>query len=121
MILFKHDIGKTWKIINSAINKHNDESRIEKITYNNVEIHDSVQIAYTFNQYFSQIGHSLAEDVPPTQKTFLDFIDQPNPNSLYFVPVHRNELIDIVHNLKNKKSSDPLLLLCINVSTFLFV
>ena len=38
-------------------------------------------------------------------KTFLDFIDQPNPNSLFFVPVHRNELIDIVHNLKNKKST----------------
>ena len=40
--------------INSAINKHNDKSRIEKITNNNVEIHDSVQIADTFNQYFSQ-------------------------------------------------------------------
>ena len=105
LILFKHDISKTWKIINSAINKHNDKSRIEKITYNNVEIRDSAQMADTFNQYFSQIGHSLADDIPPTQKKFLDFIDQPNPNSLFFVPVHRNELIDIVHNLKNKKST----------------
>ena len=105
LILVKHDIRKTWKIINSAINKHSDKSRITKIKCNNVDIHDSEQIADSFNEYFSQIGHNLAKNIPPTQKKFLDFIDQPNPNSLFFVPVHRNEIIDIVHNLKNKKST----------------
>ena len=105
LLIFKHDINKTWKIINSATNKYKDKVRITKIKFNDVEIGDPLQIANTFNQYFSQIGHNLASNIPPSQNQFSDFLNHPNPNSLFFVPVHRNELIDIVHNLKNKKST----------------
>ena len=105
IFLFKHDIKNTWKIINSAINKSKSKPRITKIKHNNTIIDDTAAIANTFNQYFSEIGHNLAQKIPPTQNKFYDFLRNPNPHSLFFVPLHKNELIDMVHNLKGKKST----------------
>ena len=84
---------------------YKDKMHITKIKFNNVEIADPLQIANTFNQYSSEIGQNLVSNIPPSQKQFFDFLDHPNPNSIFFVPVHRNEIIDIhvVHNQKNKK------------------
>ena len=101
---FKNDIKNTWKIINFAINKNNDKVQINKIKHNDTEIHDFDTIASTFNNYFSQIGKNLAESIPPTNKKFSDFLRAPNPNSLFFLPVIKEELKDAVGKLKDKKA-----------------
>ena len=105
ILLFKNDIKNTWKVINSAINKRNDKHHITKIKHNDTEIHDFNLIASTFNDYFSQIGKNLAESIPPTHKKFNDFLRAPNPNSLFFLPVIKEELKDTVTKLKDKKST----------------
>ena len=103
--LFKNDIRNTWKIINSAINKHNDKHQITKIKLNNEVIHDSNNIASAFNNYFSHIGKDLAKSIPSTPKKFDDFLRTPNPNSFFFLPVIKEELKDTVTKLKDKKST----------------
>ena len=102
----KDNIKNTWKIINSAINKRNKTQNIEKIkNNNNTIIKDPKSIAECFNEYFSCIGKNLAEKIPETATNFRTFLTNPNPNSIFFLPTTREEIIDIVKNMKNKKSS----------------
>ena len=61
------------------------------------------QISTTFNNYFSQIGTNLAKSIPPTRKKFYECLRSPNPSSFFFLPVIKEELIDIVTKLENKK------------------
>lgn len=102
---FKNDIKNTWKIINSAINKNDGKEHISKIKHNNISIDDDTQIATTFNNYFSQIGKNLADTIPPTDKQFHEFLKNPNSSSFCFRPVLKKEIIDIVANLKDKRSA----------------
>ena len=77
-------------------------------------IDDPLGIAEAFNTYFVNIGPNLAVNIPPSDKTFNSFLTNPNPNSIFFIPVDEIEVIDIVNNLKAKKSSG-----CDGISLFL--
>ena len=103
--LFKYDLKNTWKTINSAINKYNDKHKITKIKHNDTIIEDPKLIASTFNSYFSKIGKNLAKTIPATEKQFMDYLQTPNPNSFFFLPVIKEELKDTVLKLKDKKST----------------
>ena len=62
-------------------------------------------MAEIFNTYFSQIGNNLAENIPPSTRPFQDYLGIPNPNSIFFTPTHPGEILDIINNLKMKKSA----------------
>ena len=94
----------TWKIINGALNNKKKSSNITKIKTNNTITDDNNIIAKEFNSYFSQVGNNLASKVPQTNKSYSNFLDNPNPNSLFFNPTTRSEVINIVTNLLSKKS-----------------
>ena len=85
------------------INKRNDKHHITKIKHNSTVIQDPNLIASTFNSYFSQIGKSLANSIPPTEKKFNDYLHTPNPNSFFFLPVIKEELKGTMVKLKDKK------------------
>ena len=87
------------------MNISKNKSNISKIRSNNIIIEDSKNIANIFNENFSTIGANLAKNIPPSNKYFSEFLDQPNPNSICFTPTTRYEIIDIVSALKNKKSA----------------
>ena len=58
---FKNDIQKTWKVINSVLNKDiKGKQTINKIIYENREIHDSKEICNAFSKYISNTGSNLA-------------------------------------------------------------
>ena len=85
--------------------QQNNRCDITKIKFNDEAIEDPVTIANIFNNYFSSIGDELARNIPPSNKQFVDFLGPSNDNSMFLVPTDRNEIIDIVSNLQNKKSS----------------
>ena len=104
MNLYKHDIKNTWKTIKNAMNTSKNCSNISKIKCDNVTSEDPIDIAETFNTYFSSIGKNLAQKISPANKQFSEFLGVSNPNSIFFVPTHRNEIIKIVSSLDNNKS-----------------
>ena len=65
---------------------------------------DPFDIVETSNNYVSSIGTNLAQNIPPSDKHFSEFLGVPNSNSIFFVPTHRNEIIKIVLSLNDKKS-----------------
>ena len=102
---YKHDMQNTWKILKQAMNLVHNKNDIIKIKRDNEVIDDSDMIVNIFKKHFSSIGETLAQNIPQSKKSFTDFLNAPNTNSIFFVPAHRFEIIDIVSHLKNKKSS----------------
>ena len=102
----KNDIKSTWKVINDVLkNKDGKKLGIDKITHNGNTITDSHEIAEAFNAYFVNIGPNLANNIPASNNTFHSYLKNPNPNSIFFLPVDETEIINIVNQLKAKKSS----------------
>ena len=102
---YKDDICKTWKVINSIKGRKNDKSSISDIFIvdGNPET-NSVKIANGFCKYFTEIGKTLAEKIPPPSKHFDYYLAESNPKSIYFNPTDHNEILNILHNMKAKKS-----------------
>ena len=103
--IFKHDTKNTWKVIKQAMNSTIKKSEINKIRSNGRIIESPKCMSNTFNNYFSSIGNNLAKNIPLSRKNFTDFLGPLNHNSIFFLPTNRNEIINIVSKLKNKKSS----------------
>ena len=102
---YKHDIKNTWKILKQAMNVSKKKSNIEKIKCGNQVVNNPLDIANTLNSHFSMIGDNLARNVPNTNKHFSEFLDQPIPNSIFFAPTTKYEIMDVVTALKNKQSA----------------
>ena len=58
----KSNPKKMWEIINSAISTKSVISPLTKINIENLVIEDSSKIADCFNQFFVEIGHSIANN-----------------------------------------------------------
>ena len=103
--LYKHDLQNTWKVIKHAMNISKNKSNITRIKSGDEIVEDSKKITNIFNTYFSSIGENLAQNIPPTNKHFSDFLGARNPNSIFFTPTNRHEIINIVFGLNDKKSA----------------
>ena len=101
---FKNNSKQTWNVINAILNKNKEKQQISEINYNGNILKEPCAIAESFNDYFSHIGINLANNIPPSNQHFTDFLNEPNPNSLFFEPVHEAEILSIVNNFDNKKS-----------------
>ena len=84
MSKFHFDIKNTWKILNQVMNIQNKKVEIDQIKSDDNLINDSFDIANVFNSYFSQIGETLAKDIPATELNFTEFLGQCNSNSIFF-------------------------------------
>lgn len=100
------DSKKLWSFINSKIGRTKiKSSTIEKIKTRNRTVTESHDIADSFNEYFTDIGHQLAlklkNDNKYTENTDHSIRNR-NCNSIFFQPITTTEIIAIINNLKDK-------------------
>ena len=99
--LNENDIRKSWKVIKDVIGKH--EHRLcndhEDFYINSKLTIDKNQIANSFNNYFVNIGKSLAQQITSTINP-LSYIDT-NIHSIYIPDISKNEIITVINTLKN--------------------
>ena len=67
-------------------------------------LRDSVEIANSFNQYFIDIGPSLANRID-SNRHFLDYVRTPSVNQLALRSIDENKILQVIEHLKNKSSS----------------
>ena len=79
--------------------------KISRILCEGSIIEDDKKIADHFNNYFTNIGHNLAEKIPPSNRSFVDFLDDRISDSIFFNPVIEIEVLDLVGKLASKKSA----------------
>ena len=77
-------------------------SMIEK---DNFKSTDPKLIANAFNDYFSNVGSNISNDIPTVNTTFLQYLNRPVPQSFQLFPTTTFEIEDIIGTLN--KSTGP--------------
>lgn len=97
----KHDLSKTWKILNSVIGRKKQNKLSSTFDVDGEKLKDPKIIANKFNIYFKNIGSTLAQKIPKHNKDPLEFLNGNYSNSAYFYPASENEVNNIIRGLKN--------------------
>ena len=90
-------MGSEW--INNIIHRH-----IVAFIIDNCEVSDKHLIANKFNDFFVNIGSSLAEKIPPGQCDPITYVKNGNINTIFLRPVNNDEVMSI---LKDMRTSSP--------------
>ena len=110
----KHDIRKTWKIINSTISKLNYKTATpQTFKIDNTNISDPNIITDNFCDLFINLGVNYANNIPLSVKIAHNYINLQktrNPNSTFLTPTDPNEILEILKTLipQNSFGHDPL-------------
>ena len=105
-IKYRHDIRKTWGVINSLIGKTNDKSSIsETFKINNAPINDPELIANEFYKFFTNIGKKYANDIPTSQFSFDHYMGNKSNLNMFLSPTDPYEVAKLIDSLKRKYSS----------------
>ena len=111
MLHLKVNTKKLWQLINHIINKTNDKNNIiSPIKVDNIEYHDTKNIANCFGKYYSSIGRTLAESLNnnnPNKLSPQHYLSKisPNPHTMYFHPITNTEIKNFIKKLPSKNSS----------------
>ena len=67
--------------------------------YSNLE-----EIVHKFNNYFANVGPSLANKIPQTSSSYKEHLTGTHNNNLFLCPTTANEICTIVSSLKSSRS-----------------
>ena len=103
---FRNDIKKTWSTIKTILNKNQLNCDFPKyFLANGVYISDKKAIANKFNEYFINVGPSLADSINmPDGQSFTDYLRIPTACTFNFEKVSHQVVSEIIDNLKPKSS-----------------
>ena len=103
------DIKGTWKILNSMIKGNSSgNSYPEKFNDNGNCITDCKAIANGFNNFFTNVGPSLASKItaPNDNQCIFNTMGPSNVNSMFLHPVTEKELVYTINSCKYNYSCD---------------
>ena len=97
----KRYMEKTSCGIKQIINfKPKSSLRISKVV-----LHDSEITSEALKNYFFNIGNDLASAIPSVDKSPLDYLRYPVPNSFFILPVSSSEIEIEISKLQNGKAT----------------
>ena len=93
----KKDSKTIWQGIHEIISstKNKKGGNVSVIIADARTITDPIEIAENFNNFFTSIGTNLTKKIPPTKKTFTDYLKKPNSENLIIAPTTPEEISDI--------------------------
>ena len=102
---YKNDTKKTWETINNILNKTKKKKTFPLFfTENGEEIHDKLQIANKFNNFFTNIGPKLANKLKTKVKPET-YLKENNCHSFKFRQTSAQEVDAIIRKIKPSHSS----------------
>ena len=90
----------TWNVINSLLGRQGHVEMPDTFVEGDETISDPHEIANRFNNYFANIGPSLAEHFTP-DNSFFDYLNDNIDENFTFSPVTVTEVSSLVHSFKN--------------------
>ena len=119
LVKYSNDMKKSWGVIKSIINK-NQKPHIQgrfKIGENLITI-DNELISNKFNDFFINIGPTLAKSIPHVNKSPLSYLGNRLTESIYLAPVSENEIGQFIKSLKDTAAGfDDLNAMCLKISS----
>ena len=95
-----------WNILKDSLNLPKKTNKIDKIIIGDRTLTDNVQIADAFNSYFSEIGPSIANEIPQSTRHFSDFLPPPANNSFFLHPISEFTMFNYILLTKPKLGCD---------------
>ena len=103
-----NDTKRLWKGIKQIIHfKSKVKNIIMKIVNGENEINNSVDIANAFNDYFSNIGTTLASKIPRVGVSPMQYLTGYSSDNFFISPITYVEIENEISNLKANKSTGP--------------
>ena len=98
----KSNIKESWKIVNEILGRNNLVKSSGKFIVNDKEIDDPKEIANAFNDFYVNIGSSLAKNIPKIDIKPTSYIrpEQHVVSSFFFAPITRSEVENVICDLK---------------------
>ena len=100
----KDNLKKSWRILKQVINKKKDTSSCSKFLVNQETTTDKNKIAKGFNQYFINIGPTLANKIPQDNKCPTTYMDNRVLESMVIAPVVEEEVRSIIKSLNDSSA-----------------
>ena len=97
----RSNVKKSWQIIKSVINKRKHNPLCTKFKCNDTIITDGNDIANRFNNFFVNIGASLAKKIPVSDKRPSDFMSHDVMEMFYLTPVAEAEVDKIISDFRD--------------------
>ena len=105
-----NNMKQLWSGIKSVISirKSNNVNVISKLKDSNGNItSDPAVIANIFNKFFVNVSHDITKNIPPSNKSPLNFMGDRVGNSFFMSPSVPSEISDVISVLKSGKSLGP--------------
>ena len=102
--------SSVWKGIRSIIRLKSTSfnSYLKVLNNDGSLISNPHEVANKFNSYFAKIGPSLESEIPPSSKSYADFLKKVNVRHSFFMkPTSCYEISKIISNLDSGKSLGP--------------
>ena len=102
------NIKKTWEGIRNLLNvSKKKNSQISKITHNGTAQTNPEEMSNTMNSFFVNIGKSVEEKIPRSNKPITDYLGQPNRYCISLNPCTEYEIKGFIDKLDVSKASGP--------------
>jgi len=117
----KTDMKQTWKTIKDILNTNQMSPLIDTFNIGNKPVKDKAIIAQKFNEYFINIGPSLAAKIPLSPTSYSSYLKGNYKNSFAILDASAEEIITLVKQMPSKHSSGhdniplDIMKLCINL------
>ena len=96
----KNNLKKTWTVIRNVVNNCKQTKLNDSFSYNNSIITDKKTISNKFNDYFVNIGSTLAAQIP-TSGPFKRYLLEANTESIFLTPIDEQEIRKIILDTRN--------------------
>ena len=100
----KSNLKQSWKILKDIIGKGGQRLCNTQFLIDDVLVTDKNVIANRFNEFYSNIGPSLAQTIPVSHKNPEDYLKGNYVNSMFLNPVDEVELCNVMSKLRNSAS-----------------
>ena len=103
-----HDSKEMWKFLNKLIkpNYKAEQKQDKFLTEKNKVLTENIDIANGFNDFFTNVGPNLSVKIKDEGFNFRQYMKNSCLQSIYLQPVTEAEIGNIIHNFKNKTSTD---------------
>ena len=103
---YKSNLKLTWHLIKNLIDgKQSKMCDFDQFVDNGNVFHDKESIATKFNQFFANIGPTLAKQIPPSNTNYNTFLKGSYKDSFCLFDTDPNEIISAANGMPNKTSS----------------
>ena len=104
LTLCQNKSKETWAVLNEMLSRTKKSKTVDEILVNGTKITNYEDIANHFNNFYVNVGPELANNIPVSNKSHLDYMTGSYQSSFYLKPVTNSEIISIIKDLKDSAS-----------------